>query len=103
MSKNLYVGNLNFSTTEEGLSSVFSQYGEIVSVRIVKDRFTEQSKGFGFVEFAEDSAADSAIETLNGKEIDGRRVRVNVAETRPRQPHGNFNRNRAPRQEDNSY
>jgi RNA-binding proteins (RRM domain) len=84
MSKKIYVGNLNYATTEDTLSSLFAQYGEVVSTSIIKDRYTEQSKGFGFIEMADDAAADAAIATLNGKEVDGRRVRVNVAEEKPR-------------------
>jgi RNA recognition motif-containing protein len=84
MSKKIYVGNLNYATTEDTLSSLFAQYGEVVSSVIIKDRYTEQSKGFGFIEMADDAAADAAIATLNGKEVDGRRVRVNVAEEKPR-------------------
>lgn len=82
MSKKIYVGNLNYATSEETLSSVFSSYGEVLSSVVIKDRDTQQSKGFGFVELADDVAADKAIAALNGKEIDGRRVRVNVAEER---------------------
>jgi RNA recognition motif-containing protein len=95
MSKKIYVGNLNYATTEDTLSSLFAQYGEVVSTVIIKDRYTQQSKGFGFVEMADDGAADAAIATLNGKEIDGRRARVNVAEDKPRTDHRgprNFNR-----------
>ena len=95
MSKKIYVGNLNYATTEETLSTLFAQYGEVVSSVIIKDRYTEQSKGFGFIEMADDAAADAAIATLNGKEVDGRRVRVNVAEEKPRTNNRgprNFNR-----------
>ena len=91
MSKKVYVGNLNYSTTEETLNAQFAQFGEVVSTTVIKDRFTGQSKGFGFVEFADDGAADAAIEALNGKEVDGRRVRVNVAEDKPRRPRFNNN------------
>jgi len=95
MSKKIYVGNLNYATTEDTLSSLFSQYGEVVSTVIIKDRYTEQSKGFGFVEMADDAAADAAITTLNGKEVDGRRVRVNVAEDKPRTSRPRFNHDNA--------
>jgi RNA recognition motif-containing protein len=94
MSKKIYVGNLNYATTEDTLSSLFSQYGEVVSTTIIKDRYTGQSKGFGFVEMADDAAADAAITTLNGNEVDGRRVRVNVAEDKPRRPRFNNRENR---------
>jgi RNA recognition motif-containing protein len=93
MSKKIYVGNLNYATTEDTLSSLFSQYGEVTSSVIIKDRYTEQSKGFGFIEMSDDQAADAAIATLNGKEVDGRRIRVNVAEDKPRRPR--FNRDNA--------
>lgn len=87
MPKKIYVGNLNYATTEETLNSSFAAFGEVLSAVVIKDRFTQQSKGFGFVEMADDSAADAAIAAMNGKEIDGRRVRVNVAEERaPRRP-----------------
>jgi RNA recognition motif-containing protein len=96
MSKKIYVGNLNYATTEDTLSSLFSQYGEVVSSVIIKDRYTEQSKGFGFIEMSDDQAADAAIATLNGKEVDGRRIRVNVAEEKPRtNSRPRFNRDNA--------
>jgi RNA recognition motif-containing protein len=95
MSKRIYVGNLNYATKEDSLSGRFAQYGEVVSAVVIKDRFTQQSKGFGFIEMADDAAADKAIAELNGKEIDGRRVRVNVAEDKQRserRPRRDFNR-----------
>ena len=92
MSKKLYVGNLNYATTEDTLKNVFASYGEIVSAVVIKDRDTQQSKGFGFVELADDAAADKAIAELSGREIDGRRVRVNVAEERQNRGPRNFNR-----------
>ncbi|MGL4982174.1 MAG: RNA recognition motif domain-containing protein [Treponemataceae bacterium] len=84
MSKKIYVGNLNYATNEQQLQEMFTPYGEVLSAVIIKDRFTEQSKGFGFIEMSDDQAADAAIEELNGKEIDGRRLRVNPAEDKPR-------------------
>ena len=95
MSSKIYVGNMNYATTAETLTSLFSQYGEVVSATVIKDRFTEQSKGFGFVEMSDEAAAGTAIATLNGKELEGRRLRVNVAEERaPRtdRPRRDFNR-----------
>lgn len=94
MAQKIYVGNMNYATTEDALSSLFAQYGEVVSAVVIKDRYTEQSKGFGFIEMADAQAAEAAIATLNGKELDGRRLRVNMAEDKPRQsrPRGNFNR-----------
>ena len=77
---------MNYATTEESLKNAFSQYGEVVSAVVIKDRFTDQSKGFGFVEMAEESAAREAIAALNGTEFEGRRIRVNEAEDKPRNP-----------------
>lgn len=84
MSKRIYIGNLSYSTKEESLSNYFSSYGNVLSSVIIKDKFTEQSKGFGFVEMEDDSAAQRAIAELNGREIDGRKVRVSFAEEKPR-------------------
>ncbi|MDZ7761166.1 MAG: RNA-binding protein [Desulfovermiculus sp.] len=81
MSKKMYVGNLPFSSTEDDLRDLFSQYGEVKSANIIYDRETGRSRGFGFVEMAEEGA-DSAIEALNGNEFGGRTLRVN--EARPR-------------------
>ncbi|MBQ0003908.1 MAG: RNA-binding protein [Treponema sp.] len=89
MAKKIYVGNLSYSTTEETLRNQFSQFGEVVSVAIIMDKMTNRSKGFGFVEMAEDGAAAEAISTLNQKEIDGRKVRVNEAEERKPRPRFN--------------
>ncbi len=86
MSKRIYVGNLSYSTKEETLNEYFSIYGEVVSAVIIKDRDTQQSKGFGFVEMSDDAAAEKAISELNGRELDGRKVRVNEAEEKPRGP-----------------
>jgi RNA recognition motif-containing protein len=83
---NIYVGNLSFSTSSEELQELFSQFGEVESVRIVRDRQTGRSRGFGFVEMnAEDG--NQAIQALNGQEFGGRKILVNEAkqqEPRPR-------------------
>ena len=84
MAKKIYVGNLNFATTEDSLSDAFAQYGEVISAVIVTDRYTGRSRGFGFVEMDDDNAADAAISALDGKELDGRNLRVNVANSKPR-------------------
>lgn len=81
MSKTLYVGNLPWSTTEEDLKSVFSNSAEVVGVRIITDRETGRSKGFGFVEVNDDSL-EKAIEEMNGYTLEGRTLVVN--EARPR-------------------
>ena len=78
MSKKIYVGNMAYSTTEQQLTDLFSQYGTVQSVNIVVDRYTNQAKGFGFVEM-EDDAAEAAISALNGKELGGRQLKVNEA------------------------
>jgi len=82
MSKRLYVGNLNYTTTEATLSGLFEPFGEVLSVHVVTDRMTGQSRGFAFVEMAEREAAEKAIQQLNGRVVDGRSIRV--AEARPR-------------------
>ena len=84
MAQKIYVGNLNYATTEEGLANLFGAYGEVVSTAVIKDKFTNRSKGFGFVEMADESAAQNAIAELNEKEFEGRRLRVNVAQEKPR-------------------
>ena len=83
---NIYVGNLPFSMTEEELESSFAAHGEVQSARIITDRFTGQSRGFGFVEMADNGAAEAAIQALNGQEIQGRPLTVN--EARPREDRG---------------
>lgn len=90
---NIYVGNLSYRMDDGELREVFEQYGEVSSARIINDRETGRSKGFGFVEMPDDSAANEAIEALNGKEVGGRNLRVNEARPRePRPPRGDFNR-----------
>ena len=81
--KKLYVGSLPFSTTQEALEELFSQYGPIESVAIIKDRETGRSKGFGFVEFQTKEDADKALE-LNGTDFEGQTLKVNLA--RPKAP-----------------
>ena len=80
----IYVGNLNYKTTEDELSDLFKAYGEVKSVNIIVDRYSGRSKGFGFVEMETDDAASAAIEALNDQEFDGRRLRVNEAHDKPR-------------------
>ena len=78
----MYVGNINYETNEDQLNEVFGEYGEVVSVNIVTDKFSGKSRGFAFVEMANDEEADSAMAGLNGKEIDGRKIKVNEARRR---------------------
>jgi len=82
MNKRLYVGNLSYQTTEATLSNLFGAIGEVISVDLITDRMTGRSRGFAFVEMAEQSAAQEAINQLNGKTVDGRDIKV--AEAHPR-------------------
>ena len=82
----IYVGNLSFKTTEPQLNDLFAEHGQVSSVSIVTDRVTGRSRGFGFVEMADDGEAKAAMEALNGKEVDGRSLRIN--EARERAPGG---------------
>jgi RNA recognition motif-containing protein len=84
--KKLYVGNLSYSTNEDAVRALFEEHGEVVSVALITDRETGRPKGFGFVEMAEDSAADAAKDALDGKEVEGRTIKVN--EARPRREGG---------------
>jgi RNA recognition motif-containing protein len=80
---NIYVSNLSFHTTEEDLTSMFSQYGEVSSAKIITDRETGRSRGFGFVEMSSEEEGKAAMGALNNKEIEGRAISVTVA--RPRE------------------
>jgi cold-inducible RNA-binding protein len=84
MSTNLYVGNLSFQTSTSQLEGLFADFGEVTSAQVITDRDTGQSRGFGFVEMKTSDQADSAISGLNGREIDGRNLKVNVAKQRSR-------------------
>ena len=83
MAVSIYVGNLPFSATQEGIEALFAPYGEALSVKLIMDRETGRPRGFGFVEMDESSAIN-AISALDGKEVDGRALRVNKAE--PKKP-----------------
>jgi RNA recognition motif-containing protein len=83
---NIYVGNVSYQTDDSRLVELFSEFGEVTSARIINDRETGRSKGFGFVEMSNDTAALAAIEALNEKEIDGRTLRVNEARPREERP-----------------
>jgi RNA recognition motif-containing protein len=80
----IYVGNINYNTSEEELQDLFKSYGEVKSVNIIVDKYSGQSKGFGFVEMESADAASSAISALNEQELGGRRLRVNEANDKPR-------------------
>ena len=83
---NIYVGNLPYSTDRDELRAVFEQYGEVSSARVVTDRETGRSRGYGFVEMPNAEQAQAAIEALNGKEIGGRKAVVNEARPREERP-----------------
>lgn len=79
---NIYVGNLPYTVVEEDLREIFEEYGEVASVKIINDKLTGRSKGFGFVEMDDDDEARKAIEELNNADLSGRNIKVN--ESRPR-------------------
>ncbi len=89
MEPKLYVGNLSYDTTEEGLRTLFSQAGTVVSVDMIKDRDTGRMKGFAFVTMSNDEEAQNAIKMLNEKTLDNRAIRVNLARPREEQPRRN--------------
>lgn len=78
---NIYVGNLNYRSSEDGLRKLFEQYGTVESVKLIKDKDTGKKKGFGFIEM-DDEGGKKAVEALNEKELDGRNLRVNEARSR---------------------
>ncbi len=83
---NIYVGNLDYQVTSEDLREAFAEYGEVASVNVIIDRETGRSKGFGFIEMPDDSAAEQAINGLNGSPIMGRNMKVNQAKPRETRP-----------------
>lgn len=91
MENKLYVGNLPFSITEESLSTQFSKFGTVSSAKVIIDRDTNRSKGFGFVEMSTEGEAQDAISSLDGHELEGRAMKVNLAKPQaPRNDRGNF-------------
>ena len=87
---NIYVSNLNFATKNDSLQDLFAQYGEVSSANIITDRETGRSRGFGFVEMSSADEANAAIESFNGKEVDGRTLTVNIAKPREERGGGGF-------------
>ena len=79
---NLYIGNLHYNVNEEELKEIFKEYGEVMSVTIITDKYTGRSKGFGFIEMLNDEEASKAIDNLNGTELRGRKIIVNQAKER---------------------
>jgi RNA recognition motif-containing protein len=88
--RKMYVGNIPYNATEEDLRELFSEYGEIESLKIMQDQFTNRSKGFGFIEMVNEEDAKKAIATLNGKDFKGKSL--TVAEARPQQKRQGFNK-----------
>ena len=91
----LYVGNLPFSVTDEALKKAFSEFGDVEEATIIMDRFSNRSKGFGFVTFSDDEAAKKAIAEMNEKDFEGRTIKVSESKPREegdRQPRRDFNR-----------
>lgn len=86
MAKKLFIGNLDFTMTDDQLTSLFSAYGQVVAVNIVQDKFTHRSKGFAFVEFANEEDAVKAMSELDGTEQSGRKINVKEALPRPERP-----------------
>ncbi len=82
MGKKLFVGGLSWNTTDEGLKSAFSRFGDVVDAKVITDRETGRSRGFGFVTFSADEAAAGAVAGMDGKALDGRTLKVNEAEER---------------------
>jgi cold-inducible RNA-binding protein len=85
MAVNLYIGNLPYSIDEDSLRQMFTPYGTVDSAKVIKDRQTGRSKGFGFVEMGSQAEADAAIKALNETAVDGRNIKVNLA--KPKEPH----------------
>jgi RNA recognition motif-containing protein len=88
VTKNLYVGNLSYDTTEDTLRTQFAEFGEIESVNLITDRYTGRSRGFAFVEMATEEAAQAAKSAMNGKMVDERELKVDNAKPRPERDRG---------------
>lgn len=89
---NIFIGNLNFTLSEDELREVFEEYGEVSSAKIITDKYSGRSKGFGFVEMDDDEQANKAIEALNGSSLKGRDINVNQARERSNDDRKSFNR-----------
>jgi RNA recognition motif-containing protein len=85
MMMNIYVGNLSSDATDETIRKAFESFGQVTSAKIIKDQYSGQSRGFGFVEMLEESQAQTAIRSLNGKEFQGKQINVSEARPRPNQ------------------
>lgn len=87
---NIYVGNLSYRMSDADLETIFAKFGEVKSAKVIMDRETGRSKGFGFVEMATDVAGNEAIESLNGSDVEGRSLRVNEAKPKEERPRRQF-------------
>ncbi len=90
MGKKIYVGNLSYNTTDDSLRSLFQSYGTVASAKIITDRDSGVSKGFGFVEMGSDEEAGAAISGTNGIDLDGRQIKVNEAMDKPRRTNDRY-------------
>ena len=90
MSKKLFVGSLSFQISDFDLEDLFKQYGEVVSAKVIVDRMSGRSRGFGFVEMSSDESAQSAMDALNGTEVKGRPINVSVAKEKSEDDRGGF-------------
>lgn len=88
MGKKLFVGGLSWNTDDNGLRDAFARFGSIDEAKVITDRETGRSRGFGFITFADEDAASRAISELDGTSLDGRTIKVNVAEDKPRDDRG---------------
>jgi len=86
---NIYVSNLSFNVQDEDLKDFFTEYGEVTSAKIINDKFTGNSRGFGFVEMSDDTAAQKAIQELDGAVVEGRTISVAVAKPKEERPNNN--------------
>jgi len=89
--QNLFVGSLAYATTDDGLKAFFEQIGEVASARVITDRDSGRSKGFGFVEMVDEANNQKAVDELNGKELDGREISVSLARPKEDRPRRDFN------------
>jgi len=83
---NIYVGNLHYGVNEEELTEIFGKFGTVNSVKVITDKYSGQSKGFGFIEMEDDTEGNQAVSELNGIEISGRNIKVNIAHEKKRDP-----------------
>lgn len=91
---NIYVSNLSFNVQDEDLRSYFEEYGEVTSAKVITDKFTNRSRGFGFVEMSDNEAAKKAMQELDGATVDGRAIKVNEARPREERSNGGGGNNR---------